>query len=31
VGDITYLPIADGTNLYLASVIDLGSRKFAGW
>ena len=31
VGDITYLPIADGTNLYLASVIDLGSRKLAGW
>jgi transposase InsO family protein len=31
VGDITYLPIADGTNLYLGSVIDLGSRKLAGW
>ena len=31
VGDITYLPIADGSNLYLASVIDLGSRKLAGW
>ena len=31
VGDITYLPIADGTNLYLASCIDLGSRKLAGW
>ena len=31
VGDITYLPIADGTNLYLASVIDLCSRKLAGW
>lgn len=30
VGDITYLPIADGTNLYLASCIDLGSRKLAG-
>lgn len=30
-GDITYLPIADGSNLYLASVIDLGSRKLAGW
>jgi len=31
VGDITYLPIEDGTNLYLASCIDLGSRKLAGW
>ncbi len=31
VGDITDLPIADGTNLYLASCIDLGSRKLAGW
>jgi transposase InsO family protein len=31
VGDITYLPIADGSNLYLATCIDLGSRKFAGW
>ena len=31
VGDITYLPIADGTNLYLATVIYLGSRKLAGW
>ncbi len=31
VGDITYLPIADGTHLYLASCIDLGSRKLAGW
>jgi len=31
VGDITYLPIADGTNLSLATVIDLGSRKLAGW
>jgi len=31
VGDITYLPIADGTNLYFASVIDLCSRKLAGW
>ncbi len=31
VGDITYLPIADGSNLYLARVIDLGSRKLVGW
>ncbi len=31
VGDITYLPLADGTNLYLASVIDCYSRRLAGW
>ncbi|MFB4320726.1 IS3 family transposase [Actinomadura sp. 21ATH] len=31
VGDITYLPIADGTFLYLATVLDLGSRRLAGW
>jgi transposase InsO family protein len=31
VGDITYLPIGDGTNLYLATVIDCFSRRLAGW
>lgn len=31
VGDITYLPIGDGTNLYLATVIDCCSRRLAGW
>jgi transposase InsO family protein len=31
VGDITYLPIGDGTNLYLARVIDCFSRRLAGW
>ncbi len=30
VGDITYLPIADGTHLYLAAVMDLASRRLAG-
>ena len=31
VGDITYLPLADGQNLYLATVIDCCSRRLAGW
>lgn len=31
VGDITYLPLADGRNLYLATVIDLCSRRLVGW
>lgn len=31
VGDITYLPVGGGTNLYFASCIDLGSRKLTGW
>jgi transposase InsO family protein len=31
VGDITYLPIGDGTNLYLATVIDCFSRRLVGW
>ena len=29
--DITYLPLANGHNLYLATVIDCCSRKLAGW
>jgi len=31
VGDITYLPLDDGANLYLATVIDCFSRRLAGW
>lgn len=31
VGDITYLPIEDGSFLYLATVIDLFSRRLTGW
>ncbi len=32
VGDITYLPVGDGGEfLYLATVIDLCSRRLAGW
>ncbi|WSZ73077.1 IS3 family transposase (plasmid) [Streptomyces chartreusis] len=31
VGDITYLPLASGKFLYLATVIDLTSRRLAGW
>ena len=30
-GAPTYLPIADGSNLYLATVIDCYSRRLAGW
>ena len=30
VGDITYLPCSNGSNMYPATVIDLYSRKLAG-
>lgn len=31
VGDITYLPVGGGKFCYLATVIDLCSRRLAGW
>ncbi|MFI1839101.1 DDE-type integrase/transposase/recombinase [Streptomyces olivaceoviridis] len=31
VGDVTHLPLVDGTFRYFATVIDLGSRRLAGW
>ncbi|MGW5152485.1 IS3 family transposase [Rhodococcus koreensis] len=31
VGDITYLPVGDGQFLYLATVLDLNSKRLAGW
>nr|WSX54085.1 IS3 family transposase [Streptomyces sp. NBC_00974] len=31
VGDITYLPVSGSKPLYLATVIDLTSRRLAGW
>ena len=30
-GDITYLPVSGAKPLYLATVIDLASRRPAGW
>ncbi len=31
VGDITYLPVGDGKFLYLATVLDLHSKRLVGW
>ena len=31
VGDITHLPLDGGKLLYLATIIDLASRRLAGW
>ncbi|MFJ2154342.1 DDE-type integrase/transposase/recombinase [Streptomyces microflavus] len=31
IGDITYLPLAGGSFLYLATVIDVFSRRLLGW
>ncbi|MFE1199352.1 DDE-type integrase/transposase/recombinase [Streptomyces olivaceoviridis] len=31
VGDVTDLPLVDGRFHYFATVIDLGSRRLAGW
>ncbi|MEU1393089.1 MULTISPECIES: IS3 family transposase [unclassified Nonomuraea] len=31
VGDITYLPVGGGRFLYLATVVDLCSRRLVGW
>ena len=31
VGEMTYLPLACGRNLYLATVIDCYSRRLVGW
>lgn len=31
VGDITYLPVGNGQFLYLATVLDLCSKRLAGW